>query len=110
MSAGQPPSDPEDQGAQEGTHPFAIVGAAAGVVSILVGPFCCLDPRLAGVLHTALGLLALASGGFTLLKVRRGQIEGHNTFQARLALGLGAFGLLAGIAWIIWWILHPDGR
>ena len=94
----------------EGTHPTAIVGMASGIMSIAGGVFCCLDPRLAGIIHALLGLIALGAGTTTWLKVRRGQLEEHNLFQVRFAMVLGGIGLIAGISWLIWWYLHPDGH
>ena len=94
----------------EGTHPMAVVGIVSGIMSIVCGAFCCLDPRLAGVMHTVLGLMALGTGTGTWVKVKRGRLETHNLFQARFALALGAVGFAAGVSWLVWWYLHPDGR
>ncbi len=93
----------------EGTHPLAMVGIVGSIMSILCGAMCCLDPRLAGVMHTALGLLAVISGGTTFFWARQGRIGPSNFFQAKVALGVGTVGLLIGIGWLIWWASDPFG-
>ena len=95
---------------EEGTHPLGMVGMVSGIMSIACGVFCCLDPRLAGIMHTVLGLMALGTGGKTWLKVRQTELEPHNLFQARFAMGLGIIGLSVGVSWLVWWYFHPDGH
>lgn len=106
-----PPTEPEGDkktfDSEVGTHPMAMISLVAGIMSLACGVMCCLDPRLAGVMHTTLGLLSLSTAGATFYKVSKGEFDETNLFQARIALGLGALGLIIGLAWIAWWMSDP---
>lgn len=102
--------EPSAAGAEPtGTHPLSMVGAVAGLGSIFCGVMNCLDPRLGGIIHTALGLLAVGAGVTVWLKVRQGTLDQTNIFQARMALGVGGVGLTIGLALLAWWSSLPSG-
>lgn len=98
-----PPGDVRNSDAEvtEGTHPVAMLGVVLGLASMLTGGCFCLVPMLAPFLQGTTGLAAVALGGVTLARVKRGQWGPSNAFQAKLALGFGAVGLLCAVAWAV---------
>lgn len=100
----------EGEQGQGQTMPMSMVSAVAGIFSVLFAPCCMLDPRMAAIIHTVLGLIAIGTGLATRGRVASGKIDASNLFQARIGLIAGGVALVIAAAWAVFIIKFPDGN
>lgn len=103
------PPEPQPDLPEAQTQPLAMLAIVAGAVSVIVAPCALMDPRIAAINHTLLGVAGLVLGALVRSKVAQGKFDPSNLFQARFGTILGGVGVCLGLAWGVWIYLHPLG-